>query len=312
MARTQTPSRLVRVLISLHPPSWRDRYGAEFAIVLHAALAGGGPRWRTVLDVAHGALDAHLHPSLTEGSRPVTTSLRTAASTVFCAFILFVVGGVGFQKITEDPSFSLAARAHTTVAWSYRLVVGGAAVAGIAIVAAALPVAIVIVRQILAGRRDLLRPLVAPPAATGVFLATTVGLARLAGQPGDVHALGNVVLFCVVAALGLATAVIWGSSVVALMRRAEISARALRAQVLSLSMAGLAMASVTVGALVWGVALRSSDAGLFHTDGGILATPLAPSWAVAVAVMAVATAWGWRATTRSLLAVHRRGCAPSA
>ncbi|MDQ6725309.1 MAG: hypothetical protein M3066_03960 [Actinomycetota bacterium] len=311
MAPRHASRRLVHLLVRLHPPGWRRRYGAEFAGVVEAALADGTRRGRLIVDVARGAVDARLHPSLTEGSSP-TASLRGAASTAFCAFIAFVIAGMGFQKMTEDPSFSAAAHAHPALAWSYRLVVGGAVLAGAAIAVAALPVAVAVARQARAGRRDMLRLLVIPPVAAAVSVLTTVGLARLGGHAGRVHAAGNIALFGIVVALGLATAVIWGAGAASAMHDAAVSGRALRAQVVPLAVASLAMAAVTLGVAGWGVALRVSDAALFRTDNGVLATPMALSWIGAVTVMAVATVGGWWATTRGFSATRRGTCAPSA
>jgi len=310
MGRTDTSNWLVRLLIRLHPPAWRNRYGTEFADVVDDALAGGTPRWRVVLDVARGAVDARLHPSLSEGSSP-TASLRAAASTAFCAFIVFVVGGIGFQKMTEDPSFLSATHARPLLNWAYRLLVGGAVVSGVAIAVAALPVAVAVARQARAGRRDMLRVLVIPVVAAGVSLLTTLDLARVGGHAGDVHAAGNVALFCVVVALGLSTAAIWGSGAAFAMQEAAVSGRVLRTQVVPLAVANLAMAVVTVGAAGLGVALRSSDTALFHSANGILATPMGVSWVGVVGVMAVANVGGWWATARSLTATRRGTCATS-
>jgi hypothetical protein len=49
-------------LIRLYPRRWRQRYGAEFEQLL-ADLTDSGrrPGWRVALDVARGALDAHIH-----------------------------------------------------------------------------------------------------------------------------------------------------------------------------------------------------------------------------------------------------------
>ena len=51
----------MRALLHLYPRRWRERYGDEFELV----LAAWRPGPRAVLDVARGALDAHLR-----GARP--------------------------------------------------------------------------------------------------------------------------------------------------------------------------------------------------------------------------------------------------
>jgi len=49
------------------------------------------------------------------------------------------------------------------------------------------------------------------------------------------------------------------------------------------------MAVVTGADLSWGLALRSADGALFHSDNGLVATSLPPSWAGGVLVLAAAT-----------------------
>jgi uncharacterized membrane protein YozB (DUF420 family) len=46
-------------LIRLYPRAWRDRYGEEFAALVNE-VSGGRRRLRLTLDIARGALDAHL------------------------------------------------------------------------------------------------------------------------------------------------------------------------------------------------------------------------------------------------------------
>ncbi len=48
--------RLASWLVGLYPYAWRERYGNELA----ALLADCPPSWRDCLDIALGALDAHL------------------------------------------------------------------------------------------------------------------------------------------------------------------------------------------------------------------------------------------------------------
>jgi hypothetical protein len=49
----------LRRLVRLYPRWWRQRYGDEFAALLED-LSGTGNRWWLTVDVAAGALDAHL------------------------------------------------------------------------------------------------------------------------------------------------------------------------------------------------------------------------------------------------------------
>jgi hypothetical protein len=57
--------------LRLYPRDWRDRYEAEMLAVLEARPAC----WRTRLDLARGALDAHVHPRTPPGVPRVTAVL---------------------------------------------------------------------------------------------------------------------------------------------------------------------------------------------------------------------------------------------
>jgi hypothetical protein len=49
------------------------------------------------------------------------------------------------------------------------------------------------------------------------------------------------------------------------------------------------MAVVTAADLSWGLAIRSADGALFHSNNGIVATPVAPSWIGGLVVLAALT-----------------------
>jgi hypothetical protein len=77
----------MRALIRLYPRRWRERYGAEFELVLRGTPPGLG----TVMDVIRGAVDAHLR-SLRPGP------LVRLALLALCAV---VVGWLNFHA-TDD------------------------------------------------------------------------------------------------------------------------------------------------------------------------------------------------------------------
>ena len=60
------------VLVGLYPSRWRDRYGAEIELLLRDDALSVG----LLVDLVHGALDAHLHPELVHG-RADPRSTRT-------------------------------------------------------------------------------------------------------------------------------------------------------------------------------------------------------------------------------------------
>jgi multisubunit Na+/H+ antiporter MnhC subunit len=64
-----------------------------------------------------------------------------AVAIVACAVVAFIVAGGGFQKMTEDPAFRLAAPEHAAVRASSGTLRLAAILAGLAILAGALPLA---------------------------------------------------------------------------------------------------------------------------------------------------------------------------
>lgn len=307
------PPLLVRALVGLYPPLWRRRYGDELAEVLTAATADGRRRTGLALDSAVGALDAHIHPSLIGGHVPMTERLRSSTSTAFAAFTAFVVAGAGFAKMTEDQPFSSAAGEHPLIGWSYRLVVLAAVTAAVAVAAGGLPIVLHIGRQARAGRRDLVRLLLIPPASVLVLLAVMVGASRLAGhRRTSVHTAASVSLFLVIVAVGVTAAALCAASAVAAVRRADLPIGLLRHQVFPMTALSVAMALTSIAALVWGLALRSSNPALYHSDNGLVSTALPASWLSTIAAMALATAVATRATVRSFAALREGSSAGAA
>src|SRR5260370_9433489 len=133
------------------------------------------------IDLFFGAFDAHLHPelgtagmSLYERMMRMISTLRRSLLTIFCAYIGFILAGWAFQKMTEYDDFVEAARTHTIVGLSFNLVVIGAVVALLAVLAGGLPIAIAVIRSALAQkRRGPLLLLAVPILAFPVFLGTT-------------------------------------------------------------------------------------------------------------------------------------------
>jgi hypothetical protein len=301
------PARLVRGLLRLYPADWRARFADEFAAVLVAVLADGatggrGGRGRVVRDVVVGALDARVHRSFAPERKPMPDRVRTSAQVAFCAFALFCLAGAGFQKMTEDLRFQVAAQAHATIGWSFDVVLYGAIAAAVCVVAGSLPVLLGIARQALAGRRDLRRLLAIPPAAAIGWTAVVLAVTRL--DHSSQHSLINVVDFIAVVATFAVVAAVSAGALVVATRRAELPAAVKRAQWLPMTGLSVAMAAVTAGDLVWGLTLRAQAPALFHSDNGLLATSMPATWAITLVVMALASVVAVGATARAIVAVH--------
>jgi hypothetical protein len=226
-----------RTVISLYPRGWRDRYGEEFATLLTdmAAAARWPARARLVIDAASGALDARLNPSLPAGGRLMPDRIRRAVAAVACAVVAFTIAGGGFQKMTEDPAFQLAAHEHTAISASFDTLRVAAILAGVAVLAGGLPLAWSVVWQAVTARRTV--------------------------------------------------ACTWAT--VAILRRADLPPGLLRPQVVPMAVLSVCMAVVTGADLSWGLAVRSASSSLFHSNNGLVATSLPPSWVASVVVLAI-------------------------
>jgi hypothetical protein len=297
------PTRLVRGLLRLYPAGWRTRFADEVAAVLVAVLAEDGRRRaRIALDVVAGAIDAHIHQSFEPERKLMPDRVRTSAQVAFCAFALFCVAGIGFQKMTEDLRFQTVARTHAAIGWSFDVILYGAITAVLCVVAGSLPVLLGIAKQALAGRRDLRRLLVSPPVAGVAWFALAFAVTRLDHSPQ--HSLVNVAaVVAVVVAFHVVAAVSTGALVLAA-GRADLPAPVKRAQWLPMTGLSAAMAAVTVADLVWGLTLRAKAPTLFQSDNGLLATPLPATWVTTLAVMALASAVTVAATARAICVVR--------
>ena len=132
-------------LLRLYPAAWRDRYGREFEALLQARHTG----LRESVDVALGALDAHLHPELLGAARQPLTHripglLALAAGVIWVSWFLnaYAVGpngewgdGIGYAVLlmfVAIPGDYLAGRGR-------RIGIGIAAFVGLVLLAWGLP-----------------------------------------------------------------------------------------------------------------------------------------------------------------------------
>ena len=280
-------------LLRLYPKTWRERYGDEFAALLEQCRLSP----MMLCDVLLGALDARTEPQDTTGrilqmiERP-----RRTAITVFCAYIAFVVAGMGYQKMTEDVVKARIGDAHPAIGVSFLIVEIGAAVALLAVLAGGLPIAYTALRQALAARRrDIFVLFAVPPIALAVWLGYTALL--LSGHhPLDIKLPLSWIGLFVLAAIASTAAVSIAVS------RSAIPEQLLRFALGSAVVATLAMAVMFVAVLVWGLALRADAPQIYNGNDGALATNTVVSWVALVVVMGVATAVAAASLFRSLTA----------
>jgi predicted membrane protein len=278
--------RLVRTLLACYPAGWRQQYGDEYAQLLCDLRIARRPA--LIVDSLRGAVRAH---------GGVLMSSRSPMTVTVWATGLFTVAGIGFEKLSED--------FNGIAGGIYTLVVAAAAVTLLALVIAAGPTASALLR----GRDTGAWKYVAVPV---VGVAIWYGVLRLAlAFSGDhgVHSAPNVTGFALIAVVGVAVvaATAWAAAIV-LNRVPATPPAGLRSAALLAVAAGMAV--TTVAALIWGLQVHADDPVGFRSDHGVLATPLVPSWILAVLLMAVASGLAVNAGRRQL-AADRATAAPA-
>ena len=138
-------------LTSLYPRAWRDRYAAEFNILLEQCLHSP----LDVVDVFLGAVDAHLQllngENLTWRIMNMLNKLRTTILMVFAAFIGFIVAGFSLVGLADDSPMIPLMKTNPALAAAWMTIQIGAAVALLAVVIGGLPLAVTIIRRAMAG-----------------------------------------------------------------------------------------------------------------------------------------------------------------
>ena len=244
----------MRWLLRLCPRAWRALYEEEFGAVLDQQA----PSLLAVIDIAIGALDAHLHPYQRTGRRmPMLSRLRASAIAIFCAYVCFALA-YGFLQKLADPQapFDTVAAAHGEVGAAFTVVVLGSIVALLAILAGGAPIGCVMVARAVATRqRDILSLCAVPPLALIALTGWTLLVAH--ELPPSGHGAFVPTVLTVVLALswvGLCgLAVIASAAAAALaVTRSEIGAALWRFALVPAAVATLAIAVTLTATLLWG------------------------------------------------------------
>ena len=286
------PSRgslLLRRLIVFYPAAWRRRYGDEFEAMLERTPL----TLRNLFDVGVSAVDAHVNPTAPMRKWPfMFERLRASELAVFVGWILFVVSGLGFAKMTENWDLLPPPGGDSlTIGLAYDAVIVGAMVALLGVLVAGVPIAWAIIRSALSERRWRLIALFAiPPLSLAAWIGLTLLLLNqiVLGQKPDeatkVAAFAAWVGVFAVAAVASTVAV-----TVAAINSSIPSELYIRAVTPALVVAGT-MAAVAIAVVVWGLAVLTTEPALFWGHDGFLSTSTALSWLGVVAGMAIGTA----------------------
>lgn len=288
-------------LIWLYPTRWRERYGDEFAALLEQIPFS----FANLLDVLLGALDAHLNIQFSGRFSKMLETLRKSTVTVFCAYIAFIVAGMGFGGLADDSPFGPANRTYPSLGLAWTVVEIGAVVALMAAVIGGLPLALAVIRGAFAGkRRDVLALLSTPLIALAVLVIFAFGVTTfLPPDPSGslsryqpLLALSLHGLF----ALGAAASALGVSRAVVL---SELDERPFRFAVIPAVVATLAMVMMLIAAVIWGLLARGYEPAAFDSGSyGYYGSQTIVSWIVVILLMVAATGVSASAAVRGLQA----------
>ena len=281
-------SRLLRHATVLYPAAWRRRYGDEF----EALLDETPPTPRVLFDIAVAAVDAHLNPTAPLRRWPfMFERLRASELAVFAGWVLFVVAGLGFNKMTEDGAFAAAGGANPVVGLAYDTAGFGAAASLLAVAAAGVPIAWAIARS--AVRTRVWGPLLllaVPPLSLAICIGFTLLLVNVIVPRPVPEGMARVVLFLVWVGMFCLAAVASTVAVTVAAINGDVAPHLYRRAVTPALIVAGVMAIVTVAVALWGVGLLATTPSLFWGNDGVLATTTGLTWLGVVAGMGAGTA----------------------
>jgi hypothetical protein len=277
-------------LLYLYPRAWRERYADEYLALLEACPLSLWIIW----DVCLGAIDAHLHLETVSGRMfPLMNKLRTSAVMVFCAYIGFVVAGLGFGKMVEYDDFTELLHSNSGVAIAYYTLYTGAFVALAAVLIGGLPLAVAAARNALATKRWRLLALFAvPPASLALWTVYVLLVEALNPHPAPVFsrsAMDRILAGGGIFGLFGLAAIASTAAVCIIVMRSDISERLFRFARIPAIIATLAMAVMLAAVGAYGLMGNAADPELFAGNDGIMATNTTLSLAAILALMAIAT-----------------------
>jgi len=303
-------SRAARLLTSLYPRDWKQRYGPEFEALL--VMSRGD--LRTLADVAWSALLEHILSLRGMNMNRLPRSLAT----ISCAYLAVIAAGLNLYATTDDSSLASAMQTHSVLSAAWNAIELGSIVALAGAFAMLLPLLAAALQFALKEKRgDILLRLLAAPGAAVVFVAWMAGaFFTLGGHwapapwaiAGDWTASADWPSLQVRWALGSITA---GLALLLLIATSICVYQAIertrfegvqftvlrgRVTVDSLSLAripgmvtALAMLVMTVGVLAWGAIANLDATVAFHAYFGPLHTTVFVSWAGSLCVFVLSS-----------------------
>ncbi len=312
--------RKAAVLLRCYPQSWRDRYGEEFTELLLADLAERPACWRRTADVIRSGLLARLTcAGLSSHELPPAECIRAGVATVGCAAAAALLVGVAMLAQLATGWQWTTPRASSDEVGTVVLAAAVGCMLAIA-VAAAVPIAWAVTRQLVGGpRARLIRPVslavtcaatlitgarhfqngwpgtggtgpqhgVVPGGIAAFGWASTLSLSSYWAHPAALSRFPAAelawMLLSPIAEVGLMT------GVVQTMRRMRMSARLLRHLARLVLAFPVAVTVLLAGAATWVLGSADGRVGLFH-PGLVGAAGLAVISVTLVVVLRVTSA----------------------
>lgn len=254
-------SREPALLVRLYPIAWRARYGEELeALILETA--GDRISWRVRRNVATAAAREHLRNLLGRTNQTPREALSASLPTMLWAWLLVAIGGGVVGKTSEHWAGATPAPIRALPEHASGVFVAGAmAGSGIIVVGmlVALPATLQVIRQ---QRHILARQASICAAITLLLVVATFGLAAWAHTLTSAQRNGHDELygfaFVSWALWAVVTLGAWTRLGTSITRRLELTVLVLQAEAVLSTAAALAMAAVTVGAVLWWVTLAHS------------------------------------------------------
>ena len=297
-------AKLGRLTLRLYPLAFQRRYGDE----LRALLEQSPPGWLEVLDLARGALIAHLRPPKAAAAcvHPVDR-VRASSGGVLACWVVFAAAGFAFYKTTEDSPFSAAGHAHPLLGAAHVVVQAIAVMASAMVVVGALPL---IVAALVHARREHSLRLIVQPIVPLVFFAclTAILIIVAGGQPGRRGGAitTSYIAFTVWGLIGLGCGLVCAVRCRDALFAIRVPRRDLLVALGSATFVSLAMIAIAAATAVYAIALAVDASGLSASSTGpfqVLSTAAALIVEVVVMVAAAAlavtaTRRGWRMAGR--------------
>jgi hypothetical protein len=261
----------ITLLLGCYPPWWRVRYDDEMRDTVLALRDEG--RWTAgrTRDLVRGVAMAWVNPAAVPTGEGMPARERSCVPLAAWGLLLFVLGGAGFAKLLDDPTYTPLADQHRALAWSVAALMVVAIATAVLMGVVAVIALVALVRR--PGRRwQMLAPLLAVPLSGGAFALTLAVAQHVTEGTATTHdrRIGAFV------ALVLVTVVCGVACTVALMRVA-LRAPETRAVAVSRRIAFIAVGVLTslaaISVFVWTFAAARETPGLLRSDSGLVSTP---------------------------------------